>query len=327
MGGFGFKAVMRRAGCVLDLLGMVLVALAVATPAIAAEASPDFRLLTVAAELANVSYGGDDAIMGKALAKQSRVYTSVPGDTEVKYFLGFNDARKIQVVGVRGTVNDANWRLNHDRRGVTDPATGAMLHAGFKRAADALYADLKPRLKPGYRTYLVGHSLGGAVAAILGVYLQRDGRPVDRVITFGQPKFTDQRGAKAFASLPIIRVVNQNDIVPLLPDTFAGTRDPFVHVGPAVVIFPGPNYAVVPAHDAGAASPGALQRALMQASIPDHAMRFYIENLRPKVAGARRIDLADRERYTVRRWPNRFPANAPDAPERRQNFVSSFTRQ
>ncbi len=323
MGGFGFKAVMRRAGCVLDLLGMVLVALAAATPAIAGKATPDFRLLVVAAELANVSYGGEDAIMGKALAKQSRAYVSVPGDTEVKYFLGFNDARKVQVVGVRGSVNDVNWRLNRDRRGVPDPATGAILHAGFKRAADAVYADLKPRLKSGYRTYLVGHSLGGAVAAVLGVLLQRDGWTVDRVITFGQPKFTDEAGAKAFADLPLVRVVNQNDIVPLLPDTVAGGRDPFVHVGPAVVIFPGPNYAFVPADEATAASAGALGRHLMEASIPDHAMRFYVENLRSKLAGARRIDLADRERYIVRRWPNRFP---PGAPERRQNFVSSFAR-
>jgi hypothetical protein len=311
--------------CQLAAAGILAIACLAAISTARAE-TPDFRLLYVAAQLANVSYGGSDAIMGKALAKQSRAYVSVPGDTEVKYFLGFNDARKVQVVGVRGTANDVNWQLNRDRRGVPDPATGAILHAGFKRAADAIYADLKPRLKAGYRTYLVGHSLGGAVAAILGVYLQRDGWPVDRVITFGQPKFTDAAGAKAFAGLPLVRVVNQNDIVPLLPATISGGRDPFVHVGPAVVIFPGPNYAWVPADDARAASAGALRRYFMQASIPDHAMRFYEENLRSKRSGARRIDLADRERYSVRRWPNRFPANAPDAPERRQNFVSGFAR-
>jgi hypothetical protein len=307
------------AGCILAIACLA------ALPAARAE-TPDFRLLYVAAQLANVSYGGNDAIMGKALAKQSRAYVSVPGDTEVKYFLGFNDARKVQVVGVRGTSNDVNWQLNRDRRGAPDPATGAILHAGFRRAADAIYADLKPRLKAGYRTYLVGHSLGGAVAAILGIYLQRDGWPVDRVITFGQPKFTDAAGAKAFAGLPLVRVVNQNDIVPLLPATISGGRDPFVHVGPAVVIFPGPNYAWIPADDAKGASAGALRRYLMQASIPDHAMRFYEENLRSKRSDARRIDLADRERYSVRRWPNRFPANALDAPERRQNFVSGFAR-
>jgi pimeloyl-ACP methyl ester carboxylesterase len=231
----------------------------------------------------------------------------------------------VQVVGVRGTVNEVNWSLNRDRRGVPDPATGAILHAGFKRAADALYADLKPRLKPGYRTYLVGHSLGGAVAAILGIYLQRDGWAVERVVTFGQPRFTDAKGAAAFAGLPLVRVVNQNDIVPLLPDTIAGTGERFVQTGPAVVIYPGPYYAISPA-DSTAASAGAIRRYLLQASIPDHAMRFYEENLRGKDRRAERIDIADRERYIVRRWPNRFPPGAPGAPERRQNFVSGLGR-
>jgi hypothetical protein len=304
---------------------LALVVLANLQGAGAGEATPDFRQLHVLAQLANVSYGGTDAIMGKALAKQSRAYVSVPGDTQVKYFLGFNDARKVQVVGVRGTVNEVNWSLNRDRRGVSDPASGAILHAGFKRAADALYADLKPRLKPGYRTYLVGHSLGGAVAAILGIYLQRDGWPVERVVTFGQPRFTDVRGATAFAALPLVRVVNQNDIVPLLPDTIAGSTGRFVQFGTAVVVFPGPYYALVPAGASWAAE-GAFRRYLLQASLPDHAMRFYEENLRGKDRRAERVNFADRERYIVRRWPNRFPPGAPGTPERRQNFVSGLGR-
>jgi hypothetical protein len=55
-------------------------------------------------------------------------------------------------------------------------------------------------------------------------------------------------------------------------------------------------------------------------------MRFYEENLRSKRTGAVRVNFADRERYIVRRWPNRFPPGAPGSPVRQQNFTGSVAR-
>ena len=56
-----------------------------------------------------------------------------------------------------------------------DRKTDIPVHAGFDLAARAIYVDVKPYLKPGYKTYVTGHSLGGAVAAILTIYMIEDG--------------------------------------------------------------------------------------------------------------------------------------------------------
>ena len=63
---------------------------------------------------------------------------------------------------------------------------------------------------------MVGHSLGGAVASILAINLDIDGYKVGGVTTFGQPKFTDKVGMEKYKHIPITRVVNEKDVVPLV---------------------------------------------------------------------------------------------------------------
>jgi triacylglycerol lipase len=282
----------------------------------------EFELAFRLAQLSNLSYDGNSAIMGAAMARQSKVFVATPGNTDVLYFIGYNDQKKVQAVVVRGTDNDTNWDLDMDTRGVVDPKSGIMLHAGFKRAADAIYADLKPRLKPGYTTYLSGHSLGGAVAAILGIYLKRDGVKVNRIVTFGQPKFTNAAGAKAFADLPLLRVINQNDMVPLLPDETAQGTNLFVHIGAVLIVYPGPYYVYGPADRAARFSAGSFSRYMFQGSIPDHYLKWYEANLRDKLSTATPVKFADRERYIVRRGPNAGAAKFTPT-QKRQNFGGS----
>jgi hypothetical protein len=128
-----------------------------------------------------------------------------------------------------------------------------------------------------------------------------DGMNVDRVITFGQPKFTNVAGARAYQRLPLMRVMNQNDVVALWPDSFDKQQQPFAHIGPLVNVLPGPHYSFIPAGKAMKASQGALGRHLLQVSVPDHKMERYLQNLRPKLSGAKEVPLADRERYVVRK--------------------------
>ena len=90
------------------------------------------------------------------------------------------------------------------------------VHAGFDLAARAIYNDVKSHLKPGYKTKLTGHSLGGAVAALLAIYLIEDGVQVESVVTFGQPRFTTTDGVKRLGFLPLTRIVDANDIVPMV---------------------------------------------------------------------------------------------------------------
>lgn len=302
---------------------LLFVALTAGSTARAAPTAADFELLYRLSQFANLSYDGTSQIMGEAMARQSKVFIATPGNTDVLYFIGYNDKTKVQLISVRGTDNDTNWDLDMDTRGVTDPRTGIMLHAGFKRAADAIYADVKPRLKPGYTTYLTGHSLGGAVAAILGVYLKKDGVKVDRIVTFGQPKFTNAAGAQAFADLPLLRVINQNDVVPLLPDETAQGTHLYVHIGAVLIVYPGPYYVYGSADKAMRFSAGSFSRYMLQGSVPDHYMKWYESNLRDKLKGATPVKFSDREKYIIRRGPNSGPTSGLSGAEKRQNFGGS----
>ena len=106
---------------------------------------------------------------------------------------------------MRGTTNSVNFSEDLHIAVREDRKIAIPVHAGFDRAARAIYADVNPYLKPGYKTYLTGHSLGGAVAALLSVYLIEDGVDVVRVLTFGQPRFTTADGVRRLGFLPLAR--------------------------------------------------------------------------------------------------------------------------
>lgn len=286
----------RRLFTVLSLLGFVL--LGHSTLSLARSPNIDFDLLYRAAQLANMAYDGRSKILGELKGKS--VWVATPGTTNVQYGIGYNDRRKIQVIAVRGTANDTNWTLDKDTHGFRDRKAGILMHRGFRKAAQSIYMDVKPRLKRGYTTYLTGHSLGGAVAAILGIYLQDDGFKLGRIITFGQPKFTNVAGAKAYQRLPLLRVVYQNDTVALLPDQDGQGDQVFAHIGPVVNILNGPYYVYGSAQQDLQFSQGSFRKMLTQISLPDHKMKWYLQGLRDKLKGAKQVSFKDRNKYIVR---------------------------
>ena len=169
------------------------------------------------------------------------------------------------------------------------------------RDASTIYRDIKPRLKRVYTTYLTGHSLGGAAAAILGTYLLDDKYKLGRIFTFGQPKFTNQAGALAYRHLPLVRVMNQNDVVALWPSETKNGAQTFAHIGPVINLLSGPHYSYVSAEQALQLSQGSLKRFFTQISVPDHKMDRYVRNLRQKLSGTKEVPIRQRERYVVRK--------------------------
>ena len=277
-------------------LGILAISYPIAVPA----ASPtiDFELLYRAAQLANQSYEGESEIIGQYPGVSAWVAT--PGDTQVQYVLIQNNERQVQVVAVRGTSNRVNWELDMDTRGVRDENTGILMHSGFRTAAEVIYNDVKPHLEPGYTTYLTGHSLGGAVAAILGTYLHDDRFDINGIYTFGQPKFTNEAGARAYADLPLLRVIYQNDTVTLLPDKTSNDGQEFAHTGAVINLFPGPYYAYGTAQQSLEVSQGAFGAVFSQVSVVDHEMRWYLRGLQDKLEGATEVSFSDRNSYIVR---------------------------
>lgn len=123
-----------------------------------------------------------------------------------------------------GTNEVDDWRQNLNTRWTTLKHIEGRLHAGFAghylSLSNAIWHDVVSRNV----RHLVacGHSLGGAVALLLGVELAQLGGVKTRVITFGAPRVFDDAAA-LFVDVALghivnhVRVENLTDPVPDLP--------------------------------------------------------------------------------------------------------------
>ena len=136
-------------------------------------------------------------------------------ESGVSYFLARNSAR--QVLSFRGTSNLENVLVDLKVSLMLDSKLGIQLHRGFAETSSSVLKYLPPSLDKSIPIVITGHSLGGAVAVIVALYLQQEGYDVQQVVTFGQPKVTNVGGAASFNDLPLLRVVTVKDIVPLVP--------------------------------------------------------------------------------------------------------------
>lgn len=308
------------AACALLLTAVAGAATSSARPMdlVRPEAAVNFQQLYRFARIASDTYAGESVIRDRHPGVS---WIATPGHTNVLYFVQTDHAARQHVVAVRGTVDDINWKLDTDTHGAFDEKSGVLVHRGFHTVAKVIYADLRGRLNPSYRTYFTGHSLGGAVAAILATYLDRDGHGIGGVYTFGQPKFTNVEGVRRYAYMPVLRVVYQNDAVSMLPDAVKGGNAKFAHLGPEIVLLSGPYYAYLDEIDAAKKSIGAFSRGITFTSLPDHKMKWYLQGLRDKLNGAQEVSYAKRQRYVVR---NKMGTGVDTAPAAR---VTNFNRR
>jgi triacylglycerol lipase len=258
----------------------------------------DFKDIYAYAERSNTAYE-DIRVIKSKYPKTIRIDS--PDGTQVRYFLERDDKTHSQFITVRGTHTDKNLAEDLDITVRQDRKVDIPIHAGFDAAARAVYSDLKPYLKMGYKTYVTGHSLGGAVAAILAIYLIEDGVQVERVITFGQPRFTTTDGVKRLGFLPLTRIVDENDIVPMVaPSTYTDPKyGPYDHVGAEVILLEGPDFVYLPSHDATRIDIGEFWRSVSFADLKDHEMQKYLRRIASKATEAREVPYNQRERYVV----------------------------
>ena len=71
-------------------------------------------------------------------------------------------------------------------------------------------------------------------------------------MTFGQPKFTDSHGAEKLAHLNVLRVVHDEDPVPMVPPTMLRGKviSRYVHLGPEVIVRADGHFYFLPEHAA-----------------------------------------------------------------------------
>jgi triacylglycerol lipase len=125
------------------------------------------------------------------------------------------------LVAVRGTASAYDWLSNVRMGGVIGPS-GYLVHAGFWRGAQSVLPQIRQQLngRNPSALHVVGHSLGGAMAALIADSLSGLGCTL-RLYTFGAPRcgvdehaqyLTDRLGAEH-----IYRAYHDTDPVPMVP--------------------------------------------------------------------------------------------------------------
>jgi len=142
----------------------------------------------------------------------------------------------ISIIVIRGTANADNVQSDIDVRLVSDARTGILLHKGFRDAAVTIMQIIDTSTKTGrtivqgqtltypleHTVHVTGHSLGGAVAQIIGMWLHKRGKNV-QVFSYGSPKVSNQ--VLSGGQPTHWRVVRRSDPIPFTPPW------PYSHTG------------------------------------------------------------------------------------------------
>lgn len=251
---------------------------------------PEFSNIHESAQLADIAYrdGDHEAALdniGHGLKRQI-----VLPNVEVNYLL--TEKQGVQFLTVRGTANLQNALVDLDISLTQDEKLDILMHQGFAQAAQLIYQDALPLLDKSRPIRTTGHSLGGAVAVILAMYLQHDGFNVPQVITFGQPKVTNVTGANRFDDLALLRVVTPEDVVPLVPPISPlqiKDLDVYWHMGEAMILLEGNQYTLTSGVKAMLRATQFATVAPGEHNLNAHKMQTYLSLIEEKLDGAQAL--------------------------------------
>lgn len=248
---------------------------------VAQQNSINFKSIKEYAGFSNAAYQTEHDIRKFCLQNNySLVQSDNIAESQVSYFLATNDDTKSHLIAVRGTSNVENIFVNIELKLAYDKHTKIALHEGFSQAAQAIYTQIKPIIKPDYTISTTGHSLGGAIASILAMHFSVDSYSIGQVITFGQPKVTNVSGANQFSHLDITRVVTEKDVVPLVPPfdpIDIKNIDIYWHLGTEVILLPGDNFSLLDGINSMLRVTKFTQETLSEHNLIKHQMGYYSE--------------------------------------------------
>ena len=135
------------------------------------------------------------------------------GDQKDEVAFEVKQENGISIIVIRGTANEANILSDIDVRLVKDVRTGIYLHKGFRDASLGVMEIIDRDHTVEHTVHVTGHSLGGAVAQIIGMWLHTRGKNV-QIFSYGSPKVSSQ----VLDSQPTHwRVVRRSDPIPFTP--------------------------------------------------------------------------------------------------------------
>ena len=127
----------------------------------------------------------------------------------------------ISIIVIRGTANAENVQSDIDVRLVTDDDLGIRLHKGFRDASVTVMSGIdESSLEK--TVHVTGHSLGGAIAQIIGMWLHRKDHNV-QIFSYGSPKVSSE--ILSSGQPTHWRVVRRSDPIPFTP------MWPYAHTG------------------------------------------------------------------------------------------------
>ena len=132
--------------------------------------------------------------------------------------------RGVTIVSIRGTNNGRNVLTDLDARPFKDRKLSANIHRGFRDASEKIRDEIIENHAIEESVILTGHSLGGAIAQIIGLWFEDDAYDV-QIYTFGSPAITT---ASLGGGVLHFRLALRNDPVPFLPPI------PYRHWGIAI---------------------------------------------------------------------------------------------
>ena len=269
----------------MNIVFLLVLLITTGSSAFASTNSPQhpvsFSEINKYANLSNASYQAAPKIHQINVLKNYKISNggNIPG-YKISYFLATNDITKTQVIAVRGTSNIENILVDIALKLTLDKQTGTYLHNGFSQSAQAIYAKVKPHIRKDYVISTTGHSMGGAVALILAMYLDTDNYNIDKTVTFGQPKVTNITGANKFQHLNVIRVVTEKDLVPLVPPfdpVDLNNLDIYWHLGKEVILLPNTSYAILRGVESMMRAIKFTQEPLTENNLHNHQMFLYLK--------------------------------------------------
>ena len=144
----------------------------------------------------------------------ARSYTKATwwaGELSALYTIA-GDRRVIAIPGTKREIGE--WLRDFDAWPVWDSALG-ICHRGFRDGAWGLW-----RLSPladadFYGAIIVGHSLGGALALLLGGILMAERITPAAIVTFGAPRCGSWKLRRLLSSIPVRSYRNGDDPVPV----------------------------------------------------------------------------------------------------------------
>ncbi|MGH1487361.1 MAG: lipase family protein [Cellvibrionaceae bacterium] len=255
----------------------------------------DFKKIQWYAMRAKLAYTSADQI--KKTLKGIKYIKSLDG-IDVQYFVEMSPDNT-QLVSVRGTDNFKNIKEDADFVKAKDERLDIYVHSGFDKDAMSVYKDLLPRLDKALPVLLTGHSLGAAIATLLMMYLHHDGFVINDSINFGQPKVTNKEGVAKYDFLPLLRIVDQDDLVPLVPpENLLDLRHGvYEHLGKELILLRDQYYVLLSEKRAEAVSITDFWKNIGKESITDHYMDNYLLSIKDKLNQATSVDYGERHQY------------------------------